>query len=269
MESTFSNFLGALGLSGLSSVVSAIIVFLICVIAIKIITTIVGKALDRSKKMDGALVGFLKTALKIVLWVIAIITVAKYLGIDTASLVAVLSIAGLALSLSVQNILANLFSGITLLINHPFRQGDLVDIGANTGTVSNIGLFYTVIHTLDNRVVSIPNSDVTSSVIVNYNTEPLRRVDMTFDAAYSAATADVKAAILDAAQADSRILSEPAPFIVIGTYRDSSIQYIVRLWCKKEDYWDVYFGMNERVRESFEKHGVSMTYENVNVHIIQ
>ena len=265
----FQEFFESLGFSGASVVVSAIIVFLICLIAIKIIMKAVEKLLSRSKKLDSVLQGFLKTVVRIALWALAIVIIAGTLGIPTASLVAVISIAGLALSLSVQNILANLFSGITLLITKPFGAGDLVDVGANTGIVKTVGLFYTVLDTLDNRVVSIPNSDVTGAAVVNYSRNPLRRVDMTFNASYDDSTEAVRAAILEAAQADGRILADPAPFIAVGAYKDSSVEYIVRLWCRNADYWDVYFGMNERVRERFDARGVHMTYNHINVHMVQ
>ena len=265
----FDQFFSSLGLSGISVVIRAIIVFLICLIVIKILMKAIEKLLARSKKMDSVLQGFLKTVVRVALWMLAIVIIAGTLGIPTASLVAVISIAGLALSLSVQNILANLFSGITLLITKPFGAGDLVDIGANTGLVKTVGLFYTVLDTLDNRVVSIPNSDVTAAAVVNYSRNPLRRVDMTFCASYDDSTEAVRAAILEAAKADDKIMSDPAPFIVIGQYKESSVEYIVRLWCKNADYWDVYFGMNERVRERFAADGVHMTYSHINVHMVQ
>jgi len=265
----FDKLLENLGISGASVVLSAIVVFLVCLIAIKLIMKAVEKLLSRSKKMDTVLQGFLKTVVRVALWALAIVIIAGTLGIPTASLVAVISIAGLALSLSVQNLLSNLFSGITLLITKPFGAGDLVDIGAHTGLIKTIGLFYTVLDTLDNRVVSIPNSDVTSASVVNYSRNPLRRVDMTFNASYDDSTEAVRAAILEAAQADDKILADPAPFIVIGQYKESSVEYIVRLWCNNADYWDVYFGMNERVRERFAANGVHMTYNHVNVHMVQ
>ena len=263
-----NEFLSSIGLAGASRIVSAIVIFLICLIAIKVVTVVVGKALDKSKKLEGNLKGFIKTALKIVLWALAIIIVAGSLGIDTASLVAVLSIAGLALSLSVQNVKSNLISGITLLLTRPFVQGDLIEVGANLGTVKSVGLFYTVIDTLDNRVVSIPNGDVTAASIVNYSRNPLRRVDFTFNASYDSSTESVKAAILEAIAEDSRISDFQPPFVVIGAYKESTVEYIVRVWCDNADYWDVYFGLNERVRESFARNGVKMSYPHVNVHVV-
>ena len=269
----FSEFLtsalASLSATGISKVIMAILLFLVCSVVIRVFTKLADKLLRRSGQMDGTLKGFLLSAIRIALWALAIVMIASVLGIPTASLVAVISIAGLALSLSVQNILSNLFSGLTLLFTRPFTQGDLVDIGANTGVVQRIGLFYTVIDTLDNRVISIPNGDVTAASVVNYSREPLRRVDMTFCASYEDSTEAVRAAILEAAQADERILADPAPFIVIGQYKESAVEYVVRLWCSNADYWDVYFGMNERVRESFARNGVHMTYQHLNVHIHQ
>ena len=265
----FDQILTALGLSGANVLVSAILVFIVCVIAIRIIMKAIDKLLSRSKKLDGILQGFIKTTVHIALWALAIVIVAGALGIPTASLVAVLSIAGLALSLSVQNILANLFSGITLLITKPFGAGDLVDVAGSNGIVKTVGLFYTVLDTLDNRVVSIPNSDVTGASVTNYSRNPLRRVDLTFTASYEDSTEAVRAAILEAAQADPKIKADPAPFIVIGAYKESRVEYITRVWCDNADYWDVYFGMNERVRERFAADGVHMTFQHINVHMVQ
>jgi len=264
-----SEFFSNLGFESISSVVRAIIMAIICYIVIRIAGKIVEKLLSKSRRIDKSVHGMLTTAVKVALWALAIIIIASVLGIPTASLVAVLSIAGLALSLSLQNILSNLFSGITLLITRPCSVGDLIEVGGQLGTVTSVNMFYTVLNTLDNRVVNMPNSSVVSGTLVNYSREPLRRVDFTFNASYDDATEDVRAALLEAAQADSRVLADPAPFIVLGAYKDSSVEYIVRLWCNNADYWDVYFGMNERVRECFAKRGVHMTYGHINVHMVE
>lgn len=269
VTNTTSTIFTTLGLAGLGNVLNAVLMFLICLIAIKIIMSIVNKLLDRSKKLDGALKGFVKTALRIALWAVAAIIVADKLGIPTASLVTALGIAGLALSLSVQNILANLFSGITLLMTRPFVQGDFVEIGSNIGTIKSVGLFYTVIDSADNRYISIPNSDVTAASVVNYSREPLRRVDLSFCASYDSSTEAVRSAILEAIHADDRIMADPAPFVALSKYRESDVEYLVRVWCDNADYWDVYFGLNERVRESFTRNGVEMSYGHLNVHVIQ
>ena len=252
-----------------SSLLSAILTLVICFIIIKIITAGVNKALGKSKKLDATLRGFVTSAIKAVLWVIALIIVANALGINTSSLVALVSVVGLALSLSVQNILSNLFSGLTLLITKPFAAGDFVEVGGKTGLVKTVGLFYTQLDTLDNIAVSIPNSDVTAASVLNYSREELRRVDRTFTTSYECPTAEVKAAIADAIAKDELILKDPAPFVRLIDYKGSTVEYVVRVWCKSADYWTVYFNLNENVRESFAAHGVKFSYEHVNVHIVE
>lgn len=259
----------SIGTMALSSVLSAVLTLIVCYVVIKLIMKVVDKLLSQSAKLDGTIKGFIRSTVNILLWVLAAIIVANSLGINTASLVALVSVAGIALSLSVQNVLANLFSGLTLLITKPFVAGDFVDAGGKTGTIKTIGLFYTMMDTLDNVSIAIPNSDVTASAINNYSREPLRRVDRVFTASYDCATEDVKAAIFDAIAKDERILSDPAPFVRLLEYKGSHIEYVVRVWCKNADYWDVYFDLNENVRESFKEKGVAMTYEHVNVHVVE
>ena len=258
--------IGSLSLSG---ILSAILIFVICLIVIKIVTGVVNKALSKSKKMDKTLQGFVSSSVKAVLWAIAVIIVANAVGINTSSLVALVSVVGLALSLSVQNVLSNLFSGLTLLITKPFQAGDFVEIAGKSGLVKTLGLFYTQLDTLDNVAVSIPNADVTGASISNYSHEPLRRVDRTFTTSYECTTEEVKAAIFDAIARDERILADPAPFVRLIDYKGSTVEYVVRVWCKSADYWDVYFNLNENVRESFAAKGVKFSYEHVNVHIVE
>ena len=264
-----SQVLSTLGISSVEALLSAIVTLVICIIAIKIITNIVEKLLARNAKLDNTLRHYIGSAVHTVLWVLAVIIVAKSLGIDTASLVALVGVAGLALSLSVQNVMSNLFSGITLLIAKPFTTGDFVEVAGKTGTIKAVGLFYTQMDTLDNIAISIPNADVTGAVVNNYSKEPLRRVDRTFTASYECSTEEVKAAIFDAISKDSRILADPAPFVRLLEYKGSTVEYVVRVWCKNADYWDVYFNLNENVRESFAAKGVKFSYEHVNVHIVE
>lgn len=265
------NFFADLSISAaaLMKFLPALFTLAVCLLAVWLLTKLTDRLLVRSKKLGGTLAGFIRSAVRGLLWILTAIIVADALGIPTTSLVALVSVAGLALSLSVQNIMSNLFSGITLLVTKPFVAGDFVEIAGKSGVIKSMGLFYTVMDTFDNRVINIPNGDVTSAAVVNYSTEELRRVDMKFCASYDDATEDVKAAILQAAGADERIMEVPAPFIALSEYKGSCIEYVVRLWCKNSDYWDVYYGMNERVRQSFDENGISMTYEHMNVHIVE
>ncbi len=259
----------SIGSLALDKLLSGVFALVVCLLCIWLLMKLTDKALANSKRLDGALRGFIRSVIRAAMWIITGIIVADSLGIPTTSLVALVSIAGLALSLSIQNIMSNLFSGVTLLMAKPFTAGDFVDIGGKAGTIKIVGMFYTVMDTGDNSVISIPNGDVTSSSVINYSKEPMRRVDMRFEASYDAPTAEVKAAIMDAIAADERISAEPAPFIALSAYKSSSIEYLVRIWCQNSDYWSVHYGMNERVRECFAAHGVEMSYEHMNVHILE
>ena len=251
------------------TLISGVITFLVCCIAIRIVKAVMARTLGRAAKLDAPVKNLITKLITTIMWALTIIIVAGAFGINATSLVAVLSVAGLALSLSVQNLLTNFFSGIMLLINKPFKEGDFVEFGDKVGTVKNIGFFNTVINTPDNISIAIPNGDLTSAAVKNYSREPNRRVDLTFSASYNMPTGDVKKAIEEAIAMDSRILSDPAPFVRLLSYDASSVKYVTRVWVRNADYWDVYFDLNEHVRDTFEKNGVEMSYEHINVHMMQ
>ncbi len=251
------------------TIISGVITFLVCCIAIRIVKAVMNRALSRATKLDVPIKNLITKLITTLLWALTIIIVAGAFGINATSLVAVLSIAGLALSLSVQNLLTNFFSGIMLLINKPFKEGDFVELGDKIGTVKNIGFFNTVLNTPDNISIAIPNGDLTSAAVKNYSREQNRRVDLTFSASYGAPTEAVKKAIEEAIAMDSRILPNPAPFVRLLSYDASSIKYVVRVWVKNADYWDVYFDLNEHVRDTFANNGIAMSYEHINVHMMQ
>ena len=251
------------------TIISGVITFLVCCIAIRIVKAVMNRALSRATKLDVPIKNLITKLITTLLWALTIIIVAGAFGINATSLVAVLSIAGLALSLSVQNLLTNFFSGIMLLINKPFKEGDFVELGDKVGTVKNIGFFNTVLNTPDNISIAIPNGDLTSAAVKNYSREQNRRVDLTFSASYDAPTEAVKKAIEEAIAMDSRILPDPAPFVRLLSYDASSIKYVVRVWVKNADYWDVYFNLNEHVRDTFANNGIAMSYEHINVHMMQ
>ena len=257
-----------LGKLSVSSILSAVVVFIICLIVVKIVSALIKKTLENSK-MEKGLRNFISSAVKIALWAIAIIIIAGSLGIETASLVAVLSVAGLALSLSIQGIAANLFSGVTILATKPFVTGNYVAVGGIEGTVESIGLFHTTVKTIDNKLVFVPNSEITSNKVTNFTHEPLRRVDIPFGADYSCAVEDVKAAVDELMRSNEKVLDDPAPFVSVLSYKGSNIEYVLRAWCKTEDYWDVFFAMNEGLLPALKKHGCAMSYDHVNVHVIE
>lgn len=253
-------------LVGLTFVVKVLIVFLVCRVAAKIIMKLVDRLLERSK-LEPGIISFAKSVLNIGLWFVTVIFVVEAMGFKATSLVALLSVVTLALSLSVQNILTDAFSGVTILISKPFVVGDYVDIAGVSGTIKEITLMRTTLDTVDNRLIQIPNSDVASAKITNYSTEPLRRVDLTFSASYDASTQLVKQALLEAIQADPRIKTDPAPFVALNQYRENDIEYVTRSWVDNGDYWGVYFDLNESVREVFAKYGIEFSYPHTVVHM--
>jgi small conductance mechanosensitive channel len=257
-----------IGKMSLSTLLYAVVIFIICLVLIRIIMHFVNRLLGKSK-IENGLKSFIRSALKVGLWVLVVVIVADCLGIPSASLIAVLSVAGLALSLALQSILSNLFSGITVLATKPFTSGDYVELGGVSGTVKSVGLFYTLLGTIDNKLIYIPNSDVTASKITNFTREPLRRLDMTFEVSYVNSTESVKSALAEVIAAESRILPDPPPQIVLNSFKESSVEYVIRAWVNSNDYWDIYYRMNEQVRESFSRNSISIAYPNVNIRVVK
>lgn len=250
------------------NLLSAAIALIICIIAIWIIMKILRRVMERSK-LGASLQGFILKVIKIALEFAAILIVAGSLGFDVTALLAIFSLLGLAISLSVQNLLGNLISGIVLLVTKPITDGEFIEVGDVSGTVKDVGLFYTELLTLDNKLVSVPNSDMSASRIVNYTREPNRRVDLLIGASYDSPVADVKKALYDAIARTDKVLEDPAPQVLVQEFGGSVVRYTVRAWCRHEDYWDVYYGINENVPDAFRDAGVKMSYDHVNVHMMK
>lgn len=246
---------------------AAVVSLIACMIGAYLIMRILRRIVARSRLSDGLGRFFLRLA-KIALQFLSILIVAGSLGFDVTALLAVFSLLGLALSLSVQNSLTNLMSGVVILFTKPFVVGEYVESGGNAGTVKDIGLFYTQMTTLDNKVIYVPNSELSASKIINYTREPNRRVDLVFGAGYDYPTETVLGALREMVTAIPGALTDPAPAVHVENYAASNIEYVVRVWCRHEDYWDVYYAILESVPAAFEKAGVSMSYEHVNVHMV-
>jgi len=251
----------------LGNVFSAVISLVICYIAIKIIMGIVTRSVEKLP-IEKTLHKFAISVVKVILYFIALLIVAQSLGIDVTSLLAVFSLAGLAISLSVQSSLANLASGVMMLLTKPFTVGDFIEAGGVSGVVQEISFVYTKVMTGDNKIVYIPNSDVAAAKISNYSTEPMRRVDLNFTASYDAPIENVKNALLAAVKDCGVFVDDPATFVNVNSYQASSIEYVVRAWCKNADYWTGYFALLENVKKEFDANGIEMTYDHINVHMI-
>ena len=257
----FQTNLGKLADRGLS----AIIILVIGILAIKLVMKLANNALSKTK-LEKSASHLLLSVLKAVLYLLLFLSIAKALGIDMTGLVALASVLTLAVSLSLQNALTNIFSGFTLLYNKPFVSGDVVEIGGNTGTVKEIDLTYTKLVTPDNKTISIPNSSVCSSQIVNYTTQGSRRVDITVTASYDAPTQVVLDALKEAADLPT-VLKDPAPFAGVSSYGDSAIEYALQVWCSCPDYITTLFGVNQKIKDVFDAKNIEMTYPHLNVHL--
>lgn len=251
-----------------SNVFSAVIAAVISLVAVKALTGVMSRALGRSR-LDAPLQKLLRSVLKGALWFVAVIVVLGCLGIEVTSLVAVLSVVGLAFSLALQGFLSNLAGGMQLLASHPFKPGDYVDAGGCSGTVEELGMFYTKLTTPDNRLVQLPNSTVASANIVNYSAQPLRRVEWKVSAGYNAPTDRVIALLKGMAADHPLVLDEPETAVHVDGYGDSAIGYVVRAWCANDDYWTVYFDLMDGFKPAFDAAGIEMTYPHVNVHMVK
>jgi len=243
----------------------ALLSFVVGVVLIRVLLTLLDRGFERSEKLSP-LKKHIRPIVKTMLVIVLVLVVLDSLGVKVTSFIALLSVAGLAVSLALQNTLANIAGGIMILTTQPYSLGDYVSIGGTEGTVDMIRLSSTKLVTVDNKQITIPNSTVASATIVNFNRLGRRRVDLTFTASYDAPTEAVYAALREAMERFPQITGPSE--VHLSEYGASSISYIVRMWVKASDYWTVYWGMLEAVRETFAAHNVEMTYDHLNVHMV-
>lgn len=218
-------------------------------------------------KLDSGLRSFLISFSTIILYALLIIVIASILGIPATSFITILASCGVAVGLALQGSLSNFAGGLMILFFRPFKVGDFIEASGETGIVQEITVVYTVLLTLDNKRVTIPNGGLTNSVIKNYSSEELRRVDLTFNVAYGSDVEQVKALIGKLAAAHPLALKEPAPFVRLSAHGDSALTFTTRVWCKNADYWDVYFDLTEGVKKAFDEKGIQIPYPQMDVHV--
>lgn len=262
LDTLFASLSGSLFFKKL---MGTVLILVIGVLIIRVIMRLITAALEKShleKAAHSLILSLARAAMYILLFLIA----ASQMGIDVSSIVALASVLTLALSLALQNMVSNLIGGFVILYTHPFHSGDYVEIAGQGGTVKEISMTYTVLATPDNRIISIPNSAVAAAQVVNYSSADSRRVELTVTASYDAPTQKVLDALVLAGTVDNALLN-PAPSAVIVSYDDSAIRYSLRIWVKPGDYWDVYFQVNQRIKDIFDQQGIEMTYPHLNVHL--
>ncbi len=249
-------------------IIKLILIAGIGIVLVNVITAIIGKVMDKSK-LDPALHTFIIKACRILLYVVLVITVLGYLNIPISSLVVGLGAAGAAIALALKDSLSNVAGGILLLVNKPFKHGDLIDVAGYNGLVESIDLMHTTLLTLDNKTVRVPNGVVTTSVLVNYSDQERRRVDLIFEISYSDDIEKAKNAVLKVAGNCENALRDPAPFVAVMGFGENGVQLVCRVWALNQYYWDVYFFLNEQVKNEFNKEGIEIPFNQVDVHVVE
>lgn len=235
---------------------------------VKLILSIINKIVARSKLKDQKLAGrFIYNIAKVALLVIYFIAVLTVLGIDTSSLVAVLAASSLAVSLALQSIMTNFASGMIIVGNKPFKEGDYISVGDYSGTVTNITLHSTTLVTPDNKVVIIPNSDISGGTVVNYSAMPERRLDLEFTVAYGTNVEKVKKVLTKVLEEHSLVLHDKDYNVRLSAEDASALRFICRCWVKNEDYWTVNFDLHENVVAAFKKANIEIPFNQLDVNI--
>lgn len=252
----------------LQNIITIVLLFAGCMVAMKIILKLVDRAFYRLE-VEKSLHTFVHAALRVILWLVTLCIVLDYVGVPMTSLVALLGVLGLAVSLAIQGTLSNLAGGIQILVSKPFKAGDYVEAGGVGGTVKEVGLAYTKLATVDNKVISIPNGQISGEQIINYSSAERRRVDLVFGVSYDSQPQQVIACIKGVVGAHPKALFTPEPFVRMSALKDSAIEYTLRVWCATQDYWDLYFDLLEQVKAAFDQNGIEIPYNQLDVRIVE
>ena len=247
-------------------VLGALVVLIVGRMIAKSIRKAVRKGLERGN-MDPTLVPFVSSLVYYMVMAFVLIAVLGMVGIQTASMIAVLGAAGLALGLALQGTLSNFASGVMLLVFRPFKLGDYIDAAGTAGTVDSIGIFSTTLNTPDNVRIVMPNSTVWGQTIKNYATNPTRRVDLVMGISYDDDIGTAIDTIKKVLGNEPRILEDPAPNVAVSELGDSSVNIVVRPWCKKEDYWGVRFDLTRKLKEELEAAGCNIPFPQTDVYL--
>ena len=222
----------------------------------------------KKKSDDLTLITFLCSLLKVMLFVILFIAVAGIVGIQTTSLITVMGAAGLAIGLALQGSLANFAGGVLILFFRPFKVGDVIEAQGYIGKVYEIQIFNTILKTFDNRRIILPNGTLANNPILNITHEEKRRIDMEFGISYSDDFNKAKSILIDLIKADERIINDPEePFVALKELGDSAVIFVVRAWCMAENYWNIYFEMQEKVKTAFDRESISIPFPQRDVHV--
>jgi small conductance mechanosensitive channel len=247
-------------------IIWALVVWVLGRFIINFILKMLKKRIDAGK-IDPSLSSFLKAIIKTLLYIVLVIMIISTLGIQTTSLVAILGAAGLAVGLALQGSLANFAGGVLILLFRPFSVGEFIEAGGNKGTVKEIHIFSTILDTPDNKRIIVPNGSLSNSTIINYSRNDMRRVDLVFSVSYDDDLDKAREVLRNIAMSQEAVIKEKDILVELGEYGGSSINFYYKVWCKKEDYWKVYFDSMKMVKKAFDEAGLSIPYPQMDVHL--
>lgn len=246
--------------------IAAIVIFYVGRIVAKVVKRLIERAL-LARHIDKAVVSFMASIVYAILLIATVLMALSQVGVETTSFIAILGAAGLAIGLALQGSLANFASGILIILFRPFKSGDYIDAGGVSGTVDKIEIFQTIMTTPDNKRVIVPNAKITGGPITNYSAEATRRVDILVGIAYDADLRLAKKLLEEIINADERVLPAPKPLIAVAALADSSVNIHVRPWVNAADYWGMYWDTLEKIKLTFDEHGIGIPFPQMDVHI--
>lgn len=247
-------------------IIAALVIYYLGRWVVRRVMKLMDKVYEK-KSVEKSLRSFLSGVVKVLLYVVIVLIIIQVLGINTTSLVAMIASAGLAIGMALSGTLQNFAGGVMILLLRPYRIGDYIDAQGEEGTVTKIGLFSTEIITVDNRIIYIPNSTISTSVIDNYSTSEMRRVDWTVSVEYGSDPAKVRQVLVDMLKSDSRVAADPAPVVFLVNLADSSVQFSARAWCKNGDFWGLKFDIQERIYVELPKNGINFPFPQLDVNL--
>ena len=264
-NSIFEKLLDWSATAGFKLVVGLIILS----IGFKLISRLVNQLVKilEKKEVDITLIKFLNSLVSVGLKVALVMPIVAYWGVDLSGIAAIVASAGVAIGLALQGSLSNFAGGFIILFIRPFKVGDFIETTGYTGTVEQIGLFYTQLSTIDNKQILIPNGVLSNGSLINYSAKESRRVDVIFKVGYENDILKVKKIINDIISNHELAFKEPEPFIGINSHTAISIDFAVRVWCKNDDYWDLYHDLLEKVKIAFDKEGITVPYPHMDLHL--
>lgn len=256
-----------LSISAGKNILMALLVYIVGRFLIKLVRNLLEKALVH-RKLDPGVRTFMQSMLNIVLNILLIISVIGALGVNTTSFAALLASAGVAIGMALSGHLQNFAGGLVILVFKPYRVGDFIEAQGVQGTVREIQIFHTILNTVDNKEVYVPNGSMSNAVVVNYNRNATRRLDWTIGIDYGEDVKKASDVIREVLAADKRVLAEPAPFIAVGALADSSVNIVVRVWVNTSDYWGVHHETLQNIYNSFNERGINFPFPQQTVHLV-